>query len=288
MSKIAVVTDSNAGITMEEAKKLGIYVVPMPFTIDGKDYFEGVNLNHEQFFEMLQQGAEVFTSQPAIGDVAKIWDEALQEYDEIVHIPMSSGLSGSCQSANMLASEYNDKVQVVDSQRISVTQKYDVLDALKLAEAGKSAKEIKEILEENKFNATIYIAVNTLDYLKKGGRITPAVYLLGNMLKIKPILKIRGEKLDTFQKTRTMAKAEKIMLDAVADDIEHLIGVDGNKEITRVAVAYTTNEEEALKIKEQLEELYPENEVFCDKLSLSISCHTGPGAIGIGALKKII
>ena len=184
MSKVAIITDSNSGISQDEGKKLGIKVLPMPFTIDGKTYYEDINLTQDEFYEKLMNGAEVFTSQPLVGDVSKLWDEVLQEYDEIVHIPMSSGLSGSCQTAIMLANEYDGKVQVVDSQRISVTQKWDVLDAIEMAKNGKSAKEIKEILEANKFNASIYITVNTLEYLRKGGRITPAVAILGGMMAV--------------------------------------------------------------------------------------------------------
>ena len=198
MNKVAIITDSNSGITQAEGTKLGINVLPMPFTIDGQTFYEDINLSQDEFYKKLMTDAEVFTSQPVVGDVSKLWDEVLKEYDEIVHIPMSSGLSGSCQTALMLAGEYDGRVQVVDSQRVSVTQKWDVLDALELSKAGKSAKEIKEILEANKLNASIYITVNTLDYLRKGGRITPAVAILGGMMKIKPILQIQGEKLDTF------------------------------------------------------------------------------------------
>ena len=220
MAKTAIVTDSNAGIHQDEAKKLGIFILPMPFTIDGKTYFEDINLTQDEFYEKLMNGAEVFTSQPVVGDITKLWDDILKEYDELVHIPMSSGLSGSCQTALMLAQEYDGKVVVVDNQRISVTQKRDVLDAKRLADEGKSAKEIEEILIKNKLNSSIYITVNTLEYLKKGGRITPAAALLGSMLKIKPILTIQGEKLDAFTKTRTMSKGKQIMKDAIAKDIK--------------------------------------------------------------------
>ena len=215
MKKVAVVTDSNAGIRQKEAKELGIFVLPMPFTIDDQTYYEDINLTHEEFFEKQLNGAEIFTSQPVVGNVKELWDQILKDYDEIVHIPMSSGLSGSCQTAMMLAQEYDNRVFVVDSQRISVTQKYDVIDAKRLADQGKSGQEICDILTENKLNASIYITVNTLDYLKKGGRITPAAALLGGMLKIKPILQIQGEKLDSFAKTRTMARGTKIMKEAV-------------------------------------------------------------------------
>ena len=201
MNKVAIITDSNSGITQAEGTKLGINVLPMPFTIDGQTFYEDINLSQDEFYKKLMTDAEVFTSQPVVGDVSKLWDEVLKEYDEIVHIPMSSGLSGSCQTALMLAGEYDGRVQVVDSQRVSVTQKWDVLDALELSKAGKSAKEIKEILEANKLNASIYITVNTLDYLRK---VEESLLLLqfSGMMKIKPILQIQGEKLDTFSKTK--------------------------------------------------------------------------------------
>ena len=220
--KVAILTDSNSGITQDEANKLGVFVLPMPFTIDGQEYKEDINLSQEEFYDKLMNNAEVFTSQPAVGEVTQLFDNILKDYDQIVHIPMSSGLSGSCQTALMLAEEdeYKGKVYVVDSQRISVTQKYDVLDALELSKQGKNAKEIHDILMENKLNATIYITVNTLEYLKKGGRITAAAAALGGLLKIKPILTIQGEKLDSYQKTRTMAKANKIMIDATMKDIK--------------------------------------------------------------------
>lgn len=288
MSKVAIITDSNSGISQDEGKKLGIKVLPMPFTIDGKTYYEDINLTQDEFYEKLMNGAEVFTSQPLVGDVSKLWDEVLQEYDEIVHIPMSSGLSGSCQTAIMLANEYEGKVQVVDSQRISVTQKWDVLDAIEMAKNGKSAKEIKEILEANKFNASIYITVNTLEYLRKGGRITPAVAILGGMMKIKPILQIQGEKLDTFSKSRTMSKATKIMIDAIKKDIEERIDPEGHGKNVHLCVAYTFDRQQGLELKQELEALYHDSIIFCDPLSLSVSCHIGPHALAIGACKKII
>ena len=220
--KVAIMTDSNSGITQAQAKELGIFVLPMPFTINNQEYLEDVNLTQDEFYDKLMNNAEVFTSQPAVGEVTKFFNKILKDYDQIVHIPMSSGLSGSCQTALMLAQEdeYKDKVYVVDSQRISVTQKWDVLDAIELAKQGKSAKEIHDILMDNKMNATIYITVNTLEYLKKGGRVTPAAAALGGLLKIKPILTIQGEKLDSFQKTRTMVKARSIMIEAVMNYIK--------------------------------------------------------------------
>lgn len=285
MKKVAVVTDSNAGIRQKEAKELGIFVLPMPFTIDDQTYYEDINLTHEEFFEKQLNGAEIFTSQPVVGNVKELWDQILKDYDEIVHIPMSSGLSGSCQTAMMLAQEYDNRVFVVDSQRISVTQKYDVIGAKRLADQGKSGQEICDILTENKLNASIYITVNTLDYLKKGGRITPAAALLGGMLKIKPILQIQGEKLDSFAKTRTMARGTKIMKEAIAKDIKERFDDDYHN--VHICVAYTYDEAPALELKKELEELYPGENIICDPLSLSVSCHIGPHSLAIAICKKI-
>lgn len=285
MKKVAVVTDSNVGIRQKEAKELGIFVLPMPFTIDDQTYYEDINLTHEEFFEKQLNGAEIFTSQPVVGNVKELWDQILKDYDEIVHIPMSSGLSGSCQTAIMLAQEYDNRVFVVDSQRISVTQKYDVIDAKRLADQGKSGQEICDILTENKLNASIYITVNTLDYLKKGGRITPAAALLGGMLKIKPILQIQGEKLDSFAKTRTMARGTKIMKEAIAKDIKERFDDDYHN--VHICVAYTYDEAPALELKKELEELYPGENIICDPLSLSVSCHIGPHSLAIAICKKI-
>lgn len=289
--KVAIMTDSNCGITQSQAKELGIFVIPMPFTIDGKEYKEDINLTQEQFYDMLMNNAEVFTSQPSVGEVTSFFDRILEEYDQIVHIPMSSGLSGSCQTALMLAneSEYKGKVYVVDSQRVSVTQKYDVLDAIELAKLGKSAKEIHDILMENKLKSSIYITVNTLDYLKKGGRVTPAAAALGGLLKIKPILSIRGEKLDSFSKTRTMNKAKSIMIEALKEDIASFIDEDKeNYSNTRIMMAYTYDKEAALEYKAQLQEEFPNHEIICDPLSLSVACHIGPHSLAIAACKKIL
>lgn len=288
--KVAIMTDSNSGITQKEANELGIFVLPMPFTINGQEFEEDINLTQDEFYDKLMTGAEVFTSQPAAGEVTKFFDNILKEYDQIVHIPMSSGLSGSCQTALMLAQEdeYKEKVYVVDSQRISVTQKWDVLDALALSKQGKDAKEIHDILMDNKLNASIYITVNTLEYLKKGGRITPAAAALGGLLKIKPILTIQGEKLDSFQKTRTMAKASKIMIDAITKDIKERIDDSEYMSNTRIMIAYTYDKDQALEFKKQVEEIFPNHEVICDPLSLSVACHIGPHSLAIAACKKII
>ena len=212
MGKIAIVTDSNSGIVQAEAKELGIYVIPMPFMIDGKDYLEEINLTQEEFYQKLTEGAEISTSMPSPGSVTDLWDELLKEYDEIVYIPMSSGLSSSCQTAIMLADDYDGKVVVVNNQRISVTMRQSVLDAMELAEAGKSAAEIQTILEEQKMESSIYIMLNTLTYLKRGGRITPAAAALGTLLKIKPVLQLQGEKLDAFAKARTVKQGKNIKI----------------------------------------------------------------------------
>ena len=285
MKKVAIVTDSNAGIRQKEAKELGIFVLPMPFTIDDQTYYEDINLTHEEFFEKQLSGAEIFTSQPVVGNVKELWDQILNDYDEIVHIPMSSGLSGSCQTAMMLSQEYDNRVFVVDSQRISVTQKYDVIDAKRLADQGKSGQEICDILTKNKLNASIYITVNTLDYLKKGGRITPAAALLGGMLKIKPILQIQGEKLDSCAPPPPMARGTKIMKEAIAKDIKERFGDDYHN--VHICVAYTYDEEPALELKKELEEIYPGENIICDPLSLSVSCHIGPHSLAIAICKKI-
>lgn len=289
--KVAIMTDSNSGITQAEAKELGIYVLPMPFTINNEEYLEDINLSQDEFYDKLMNNCEVFTSQPAVGDVTELFDTILKDYDQIVHIPMSSGLSGSCQTALMLAQEeeYQGKVYVVDSQRISATQKQDVLDALELAKQGKDAKEIHDILMENKLNATIYITVNTLDYLKKGGRVTPAAAALGGLLKIKPILTIQGEKLDQFQKTRTMVKAKQIMIDAIINDIKERIDTE-NADMSgaHIMIAYTFDKEQALEFKQQIQEYFPHHKIICDPLSLSVACHIGPNALAIAACKKIV
>lgn len=288
--KVAIMTDSNSGITQSEAKELGIFVLPMPFTIDGQEYKEDINLTQDEFYDKLMNGAEVFTSQPAAGEVTTFFDRILEEYDQIVHIPMSSGLSGSCQTAMMLADdeEYKGKVFVVDSQRISVTQKWDVYDAMDLAKQGKNAQEIHDILMENKLNSSIYITVNTLEYLKKGGRITPAAAALGGLLKIKPILTIQGEKLDSFQKTRTMQKAAKIMIDAIRQDIQERIDPSHeDMSDARIMIAYTYDKEQALEFKKEVEQAFPNHEVICDPLSLSVACHIGPHSLAIAACRKI-
>ena len=284
--KIAIVADSNSGVTQSEAKELGIYVLPMPFMIDGNVYYEGIDLSHEDFYKRMEEGADITTSQPSPRDVLEQWDCLLKDHDQVVYIPMSSGLSGSCQTAMMLAEDYDGKVQVVNNQRISVTQRQSALDARDLAARGYDAKSIKDLLEATKFESIIYITVDTLKYLKKGGRITPAAAALGTLLKIKPVLTIEGEKLDAFSKARTMKQAKTTMLTALAHDLEERLG-DKNAEHTYLQIAHTCNEEAALELKETVQELYPGAPVFAAPLSLSIGCHIGPGALAVACTRKL-
>ena len=287
MRKIAVVTDSNSGITQNQAKELGLYVIPMPFFINEIEFFEDITLTQEEFYQKLAEDADISTSQPSPESVLGLWDELLKEYEEIVHIPMSSGLSGSCQTALMLADDYDGKVQVVNNQRISVTLRESCIDALKLIEAGKSAKEIKDILEEDKFNSSIYIMLDTLYYLKKGGRITPAAAALGALLKLKPVLQIQGEKLDAFAKARTSNQGRSIMINAVKNDIENRFGGLKPEEVT-IMLAYTFDREIAENYKKEVEEALPGYEVvLINPLSLSVACHIGPGALAITCTKKL-
>lgn len=282
MSKIAIVTDSNSGITQEQGKQMGISVIPMPFEINGKEYFEDINLSQEEFYELLEDGAEISTSQPSPEAVLDLWDRLLEEYDEVVHIPMSSGLSGSCGTAMGLALDYDGKVQVVNNQRISVTLRQSVLDAMELAKQGKNASEIKEILEREKFESSIYITLDTLKYLKKGGRVTPAAAALATLLKIKPVLQIQGEKLDAFAKARTVKQAKSIMMESIKKDMEERFGKN-----VYLQIAYTKNMDAALEFKKEVEAYFPGYEVRMDPLSLSVSCHIGPGALAVAVTKKL-
>ena len=286
LAKIAIVTDSNSGITQKQAKDLGIYVLPMPFMINEETYFEDIDLTQEQFYEKLAAGDHVVTSQPTPESVMKLWNGLLEEYDEIVHIPMSSGLSGSCQSAVMLSRDYKGKVQVVNNQRISVTQRQSALDARRLAEKGMNGTQIKEALEADKFNCSIYIMLDTLFYLRKGGRITPAAAALGTLLKLKPVLQIQGEKLDAFAKARTTAQGKSVMITAIKNDMANRFGgVD--KDNLWLQIAHTNNEEAALSLKSELEETFPGFDIHMDPLSLSVACHIGPGSLAIACCKKM-
>lgn len=287
MAKIAIVTDSNSGITQAQASGLGVHVLPMPFMIDGKTYFEDVDLTQEQFYEMLSTGADISTSQPSPEAVMQLWDSLLKEYDEIVHIPMSSGLSGSCQSALMLAQEYEGKVQVVNNQRISVTQRQSALDAVELVGRGMNAQQIKELLEEDKFNSSIYIMLDTLYYLKKGGRITPAAAAIGTLLKLKPVLQIQGEKLDAFAKARTSSQGKSMMINAMKNDITNRFGGFTDRKEVRLEIAYTYDLEAAKAWREEVAAAFPGYEIHMDPLSLSVSCHIGPGALALACCRKL-
>ena len=281
MSKVAVLTDSNSGITQVDAKELGVYVIPMPFFINNETYYEDIDLTQEQFYEKLVDGVDISTSMPMVGSVTDTWDKLLQEYDEIVYVPMSSGLSSSCETAYMLSQDYDGKVQVVNNQRISVTQRQSVMDAKELAENGKSAAEIKEILEQHKMESSIYIMVDTLSYLKKGGRITPAAAALGTLLRLKPVLQIQGERLDAFAKARTVKQAKSIMIEAMKKDFkERFESEDGSK--MHLEMAYTHDLAQAEQFKKEVQEAFPNNEIIMQPLSLSVSCHIGPGGMGIG------
>lgn len=284
MSSVAIVTDSNSGISQAEGKELGIYVIPMPCLVDGKLYYENVDITKEQFYHFLESDADLTTSQPSPGDVMDLWDKLLKEYDEIVHIPMSSGLSASCSTAMGLAQDYDGKVQVVNNQRISVTMQQSVMDAKHLAATGKSAAQIKEILEKEALESSIYLVVDTLKYLKKGGRITPAAALLGSALNLKPLLQIQGEKLDAYKKVRGMKAAKKNMLDAMKKDVEGRFADYVAKGQLKLHVAYTTDEETAKQWMEEVQNAFPDLTITrMDPLSFSITCHTGPGVLAIAA-----
>ena len=287
--RTAIATDSNSGITQEQAEKLGIYVLPMPFMINGEMFYEGVNLTHEEFFRQMEEGADITTSQPSPGEVTDFWDNLLKEYDEILYIPMSSGLSGSCQTAMLLAEDYEGKVYVVNNQRISVTQMQSVLDARDLIKKGYAAAQIRNILEETKFDSSIYVTVTTLKYLKKGGRITPAAAMLGTLLQIKPVLTIQGEKLDAFSKARTLKQGKTIMMTALKKDLETRFH-DPEARHTWLEIAYTCSDEMAQEFKETVAEIYPDANICIAPLSLSIACHIGPGCLAVacsGHLKEL-
>lgn len=280
--KIAIVTDSNSGITPEAAKELGVFVVPMPFLINGKSYFENINLTQEEFYALLADQANVSTSQPSPGDLVELWDTILKDHDELVHIPMSSGLSQSCATATSLAQDYKGRVHVVDNHRISVTLKESICDALTLRDRGKSAAEIKEYLEQSSANSSIYIAVDTMKYLKKGGRVTPAAAMIGTILKLKPILQIHGERLDKYALARGSAKAKDTLKAALKNDLDATFAKYVEQGEMAISLAYTDNREEVIQLAEEIKSMYPNVPFhFCDPLSLSIACHIGPGAIGV-------
>lgn len=291
LKKIAIMTDSNSGITQSQGKELGIFIIPMPFMINEQPYLEDISLNQIQFYDFLKNDAEVCTSQPSPEVVMDLFDSILKEYDEIVHIPMSSGLSGSFQTAYMLSQEeeYDGKVYVVNNQRISVTQRQAVMDAILLVQKGYDGKQILEILEEDKFQSSIYIMLDTLYYLKKGGRITPAAAALGTLLKLKPVLQIQGEKLDAYAKARTSNQGKNLMIQAVKNDIENRFGGldEGSKDRVTLHIAYSYDEIESQKWLEEVQEAFPGYVIKIDPLSLSIACHIGPGALALACTKNL-
>ena len=280
MSRVAIVTDSNSGITADEAKKLGVFVLPMPFHIRDRDFFEGVNIDQKNFYLMIDEGVEIGTSQPSPADVVSMWDDILTDYDQIVHIPMSSGLSGSCESAKMLARDYDGRVEVADNKRISVTLRRSVLDAKRMADEGMDAAAIRKKLEESGLDSSIYIMLDTLTYLKRGGRITPAAAAIGTLLKIRPVLQLQGDKLDAYAKARTPAQGRRIMIQAIRDDIQNRFA--GSQIV--LDMAYTFDEKELLSFREEVMEAFPwAEDIHYDPLSLSVGCHIGPGALALTA-----
>ena len=288
--KTAVITDSNSGITQNEAKELGIYVVPMPVLIDGELFYEDLNLSQEQFYEKLKADASVSTSQPNTLDVGEIWAKALKDNDAVVYIPMSSGLSETCRTLQHYAEteeQFKGKVYVVDNQRISITQRQSVMDALKMSKEGKNAEEIYNYLIETKMQSSIYIMVDTLKYLKKGGRLTPAVAAIGTLLKIKPVLQIQGQKLDQYAKVRKLIDAKTTMINAIKKDFEgRFKDLIAEGKMT-LCIAHTENLNEAIKFKEEIQYEFPEVEfTYVNPLSLSVSCHIGPGALAVACVVK--
>ncbi len=281
----AIVTDSNSGITQKEARELGVYVLPMPFMIEDGTYYEGKDLTQDVFYKKMEAGARISTSQPTPEEVTGLWDQVLREQEQLVYIPMSSGLSGSCQTAQLLAGDYEGRVFVADNQRISVTQRQSVKDALALARQGMGAGQIKEILEQDRFHSSIYIMLETLTYLKRGGRITPAAAALGNILRLKPVLQIQGEKLDAFAKARTSAQGRTIMTNAVKNDIARRFG--GRESGVRLFIAHSYNEAGAAAYREELKAEFPGSDIEIQCLSLSIGCHLGPGALALACTQNL-
>ena len=288
MGKVAIVTDSNSGITQDLARDLGVSVIPMPFYINEELYLEGITLSQEEFYERLKNEESISTSQPGPADVCGLWNTLLESYDQIVHIPMSSGLSASCDTASGLAREYDGKVQVVDNQRISVTQKQSVLDALTLRDAGRDALQIRQVLEEQKSDSSIYITLETLKYLKKGGRVTPAAAAIGTVLNLKPVLQIQGDKLDAYSKTRGKKQAKRVMVKAMQNDWENRFAEYVKRGEMCLQSAYAGNEEEALEFKKELEEAFPGQEIVLDPLSLSVACHIGYGAVAVACSRRVV
>ena len=282
MGKIAIVTDSNSGITQAQGKELGIHVIPMPFYINEELFFEDITLTQDEFYQKLAEDAEISTSQPSPADVIDLWEELLKDYDEIIHIPMSSSLSSSCETAMMLAKEFEGKVHVIDNQRISITMRQSVLDAIEMVEMGLNASQIEEVLMKEKLEAAIYITVDTLKYLKKGGRVTPAAAALGTVLNLKPVLQIQGGKLDSYAKVRGMKAAKKSNIEAMKNELE---GRFAGKQM-HLQIAHTCSDDVAQKWKGELEAAFPGFDIHVGRLSLSVSCHIGPGALAVACCKK--
>lgn len=284
--KVAIVTDSNSGITQSESTVIGAFVLPMPFIVDEEEYFEDINLTQEEFYKKLEADADISTSQPAIGQVTELWDKILKEYDEIVHIPMSSGLSESCNTATRLAEDYNGRVQVVDNHRISVTQKQAVLDAVKLAKQGKNALEIKDYLLKTAKDSSIYIMIDTLKYLKKGGRLTPAAAAIGTLLRIKPVLQIQGGKLDAYAKVMNPQIGKQKMIAAIKKDLETRFAELYNNGEMSLEIAYTNCREKAEQFAQEVKSAIPNIELtYINPLSLSVSCHIGSGALAVACAR---
>lgn len=287
MKKIAVMTDSNSGITPQEAGALGVTVIPMPFVIDGETYLEGETISSERFYQLLEEGKSVQTSQPSPGELLEAWQGFIDAGLDVVHIPMSSALSSSCMTARTLAEDFGGRVQVVDNRRIAVSQRQSVRDALALARQGKSAREIRDTLEAESGEASIYIAVDTLAYLKRGGRITPAAAAIGSILGIKPVLQIQGDKLDAFAKVRSRTQAKRVLLQALQRDIGERFAAQLEAGALAIQTAYTGRPQMSDELRKALSELYPGVEIYTTPLPLSIACHTGPGAFGVGCTKRL-
>jgi DegV family protein with EDD domain len=286
MPRVAIVTDSNSGIRQNQAEELRVHVLPMPFTINGKSYFEDINLTQEMFYEQLGEGADVSTSQPSPGSVLDLWNRLLTDHDEIVHIPMSSGLSASYETGIMLAEDFGGRVQVVDNKRISVTLRQSAIDAVALADAGRNALQIKEHLEETALDASIYILMDTLKYLKKGGRITPAAAAIGTIMNIKPVLQIQGAKLDSYAKARGTKQGRKIMLDAMRNDLNTKFADRASPEHMWLYAVYTNDAEAGTLFRQEVETAFPGYDIHMAPLPLSVACHIGPGAVAIACCVK--
>ena len=284
MKKTCIITDTNTGLTHEEAGQLGIKLISMPFTIAGKNHLEGITCSYGEFFERLNSGAEVSTSQPSPDAVISAWEEALEEYESVIYIPMSSALSGSCSTATALAQDYDGRVQVVDNKRVSVPQIFSVEDAILLADYGLDAKQIKEILDKEACTQSTYVTVNTLELLKKSGRVTKTAAAIGTVLGLKPVLQIQGEKLDSFKKARGMDKAKSIMIDAVKDDIATRFKGDR----ISLAVAYSGDKDNGLAWQQEVAYAFPGYEVVCYQLPISLCCHLGDGVLGIAVAKTML